>query len=74
MALAIARVAGSLWSVGKATQPPPTTGTNSETLMANGGNGVDDGMGRAQCTNRKCGIGFFDDRESAIEKWNRRAS
>jgi len=42
MALAIARVAGSLWSVGKATRPPPTTGTNSETLMANGGNGVDE--------------------------------
>jgi Lar family restriction alleviation protein len=30
----------------------------------------DDGMGRCECT--KCGVGYFDDRESAIEKWNNR--
>jgi hypothetical protein len=31
-----------------------------------------DGMGHAQCTNRMCGIGFFDDRDAAVEKWNSR--
>jgi len=33
----------------------------------------DDGMGYARCKNSHCGIGFFDDRDSAIEKWNRRS-
>lgn len=33
----------------------------------------DDGMGYTQCTNRECGASFFDDHDSAYEKWNRRA-
>jgi phage/plasmid primase-like uncharacterized protein len=32
----------------------------------------DDGMGRAGCTNWQCGIGIFDTRDAAIEKWNKR--
>jgi len=32
----------------------------------------DDGIGHAQCTNSQCGIGFHDDRDSAVEKWNKR--
>ena len=32
----------------------------------------DDGMGRVQCINSLCGVGIFDDRDSATEKWNQR--
>ncbi|MEA3385863.1 MAG: Lar family restriction alleviation protein [Thermodesulfobacteriota bacterium] len=32
----------------------------------------DDGMGWVQCSNYKCGAMIFDDRMSAIEKWNTR--
>lgn len=32
----------------------------------------EDGLGAVQCTNRKCSVRIFDDRDSAIEKWNRR--
>ena len=32
----------------------------------------DDGMGRAQCKNHKCGVYIFDDLESAAKKWNKR--
>lgn len=34
----------------------------------------DDGMGYAKCTNWRCGIGFRDERDSAIEKWNMRSN
>lgn len=34
----------------------------------------DDGTGWARCTNRGCGAQIFDDRDSAIERWNRRAA
>ena len=32
----------------------------------------DDGMGWAECANPLCGVRVFDDRDTAIEKWNRR--
>ena len=32
----------------------------------------DDGIGWAKCTNSHCGVGFHDDRDSAVEKWNKR--
>lgn len=34
----------------------------------------DDGLGWAKCSNHHCGIGFHDDRDSAIEKWNDRVA
>lgn len=30
----------------------------------------DDGLGRVTCTNLNCGASIFDDRDSAVTKWN----
>lgn len=32
----------------------------------------DDGMGRCECMS--CGVGYFDDRDSAIKQWNKRGN
>ena len=32
----------------------------------------DEGMGSVQCTNWQCSARIFDDRDSAIESWNKR--
>lgn len=48
--------------------PCPFCGSEGEFEYAE----QDGGMGRAQCANKQCGVSFFDDHDSAIEKWNKR--
>ena len=32
----------------------------------------DDGTGWIKCTNSRCGVGFYDERDTCIKKWKNR--